>query len=202
MIRALILSGFLLLSSRAEAFDPSVIDAASMERMVGGGQVVLVEEYPDGRLKLVTGGTLVKAPPQKVWDLISDYETYSDWMPQTTEVTVSNRTEKRADAHFVLDFQFSVISKTVEYTTRHTFEPPHAIRWTLVEGDFNTSVGAWHLVPAKGGTSTLVFYSTFTDLTSMGWIVRALLEEQPTMEVAIQGSTALMVVKSVKEKLE
>ena len=48
----------------------------------------------------------------------------------------------------------------------------------------------------------MIFYSTYTDLLSMGWIVASLLEEQPSMEMAIQASTAVMVVKSVKEAVE
>ncbi len=36
----------------------------------------------------------------------------------------------------------------------------------------------------------------------MGWILKTLLEEQPSMELAIQASTAVMVVKSLKTSIE
>ena len=47
----------------------------------------------------------------------------------------------------------------------------------------------------------LVFYSTWSDLESMGWIVKSLISEQPSMDLAIQASTALMVVEAVGERL-
>ena len=191
-----------LVVSQAVAFNPSSIDAATIEKLVGGGQVILVEEEANGRVKLVTGGTLVQAPPDKVWSLITDFGNYPSWMPQTAAVTATDAGTHIKDVTFNLNFTFSVISKKVSYTTRNTLTPPNKITWNLVEGDFARTDGAWNLVPAKGGSATLVFYSTYTDLASMGWIVKSLIEEQPTMEVAIQASTALMVVKSVKEKLE
>jgi ribosome-associated toxin RatA of RatAB toxin-antitoxin module len=190
------------LSAPALAFNPPSIDAATIEKLVGGGQVILVEEDSAGRVKLVTGGTLVQAPPDKVWSLITDFGGYPSWMPQTVAVTAKDAGAGIKDVTFNLNFTFSVISKKVSYTTRNTLSPPHKITWKLVEGDFARTDGAWNLVPAKGGSATLVFYSTYTDLASMGWIVKSLIEEQPTMEVAIQASTALMVVKSVKETLE
>ena len=185
------------LSSWASTTDPS-----ALKKLVGAGQIVMIDEHPDGRLKLVTGATHVQSPPQQVWDVITDYEAYTEWMPQTSKVTVSNENGDSRDVGFRLDFEFSVITKRVEYTVRQRWTENRRIDWTLVKGDFETAVGSWELVETDDGTGTLVFYSTYTDLESMGWIVRTLLKEQPAMDIAIQGSTALMVVKSVKERAE
>ncbi len=204
MRRFLLLFACVLLAhtTSAEAFDPNTSDATAVRALAAEGQLVIAEERPDGSLKLVTGGTLVKATPEAVWALISNYAGYSEWMPQTKKVEVVNETADYKDVRFVLDFKFSVITKNVKYTLRKREEPPYRIRWYLLDGDFKASTGAWHLVPVDGGQHTLVFYSTWTDLESMGWIVKELLEEQPSMEIAMLSSTAAMVVKAVKEQLE
>ena len=123
-----------LASPSAWAFDTAAIDGATMKRLVGGGQIVLVEEQPNGRLAMVTGGTLVAAPPQKVWNIITNYSEYPSWMPETSEVNTTPVGTDELDVQFVLDFKFSVISKRVVYTARHTFqEPSHIHRQTYEE---------------------------------------------------------------------
>ncbi len=199
LLWASLIAGF---SSQAWAFRADTVDAATLKQIMGGGQIVMIDEHPDGRLKLVTGATYVKSSPQSVWGVITDYGAYPQWMPQTSEVTVSNQQGNARDVHFQLDFEFSVITKRVEYTVRHRWTDNRRIDWTLVEGDFQTAVGSWELVSTDDGAGTLVFFSTYTDLESMGWIVKTLLKEQPTMDIAIQGSTALMAVKAVKERAE
>ena len=202
MYRMLALFLALFIAAPAQAFDASKVDGATLERLAGTGQIVVVEEAPNGKLTLVTAGQKVNVPPETVWALITDYGNYHKWMPQVDKVTTSNRKGNTVDVHFDLDFQFSVISKEVTYSMRHIETPMTSIRWFLTKGDFSSSRGSWHLVPTDGGKATLIFYSTYTDLLSMGWIVASLLEEQPSMEMAIQASTAVMVVKSVKEAVE
>ena len=186
----------------ALAFDTSKVDAATLQELAGDGQLVVVEENADGSLKLVTAGGRVEAPLETVWAQITQYESYDAWMPQVEKVEVRNRKGNTVDVFFDLAFQFSVISKEVTYTLRQIETPKRSIRWFLLDGDFSVSRGSWHLVPAADGKSTLVFYSTYTDLVSMGWILKALLEEQPSMELAIQASTAVMVVKALKTSVE
>jgi len=193
---------FAMLPSSASAFQTDTVDPKTLKKLVGEGQMVMIDEHSDGSLKLVTGATHVSSTPQEVWKIITNYAAYPEWMPQTSKVTVSNLNGAFRDVHYQLDFQFSVITKRVEYTVRHQWTDNRRIDWTLVDGDFQAAVGSWELVPIDDGAGTLVFFSTYTDLESMGWIVKTLLKEQPTMDIAIQGSTALMAVKAVKERAE
>jgi coenzyme Q-binding protein COQ10 len=198
--RLLFVLSLFFVATPAFAFDTSRLDAETLQSLAGDGQLVVVEENKDGSLKLVTAGSRIEAPLDKVWAQITDYETYGTWMPQVERVEIRKRTGNQVDVFFDLAFKFSVISKEVTYTLRQIESPKSSIRWFLVDGDFSVSRGSWHLVPVADGSATLVFYST--DLVSMGWIVKTLLEEQPSMELAIQASTAVMVVKSLKMSLE
>ena len=200
--RLLILLSLFLVARPAQAFDTSKVDAATLHELAGDGHLGVVEENPNGSLRLVTAGSRIDAPVEKVWAQITDYEGYNTWMPQVEKVEARNRKGNTVDVFFDLAFKFSVISKEVTYTLRQMETPKKSIRWFLVDGDFSVSRGSWHLVPVADGKSTMVFYSTYTDLVSMGWILKTLLEEQPSMELAIQASTAVMVVKSLKTSIE
>jgi len=181
------------------AFDPATVDSAALGQLASGGQFVVVEREDDGRLRLVTGGALVPAPPEDVWTLITDYERYPEWVPQTTETQVVRDDGQVKEVSLRLDFRFSIAKKTLRYVLRYHEHPPSRVDFSLVEGDLSQAEGSWQIVPTDGGS--LVFYSTLTDLESMGWIVKSLIAEQPSMDLAIQASTALMVVEAVEEQL-
>ena len=56
MYRMLALFLALFIAAPAQAFDASKVDGATLERLAGAGQIVVVEEAPDGKLTLVTAG--------------------------------------------------------------------------------------------------------------------------------------------------
>ena len=188
----------LLASPAAHAFDATKASPEAVEALTGGAPMVIVEEHQGGGLKLVTGGTFIDAPPETVWGVITDYTSYPEGMPEVKEVTVDPVQAKVKDVHYRLLFKLSIISKKIDYTLRKIETPPRRIEWELTEGDFDHAIGSWQLVPARGGQATLVYYSTFNNLKSMGRLVRGLLDEQPALEMAIQVSTAVTVVGGIE----
>ncbi|MCP4872842.1 MAG: hypothetical protein GY898_29480 [Proteobacteria bacterium] len=192
----------LLAASPASALDVTRVEPATIESLTGGAPMVIVEEEPAGGLKLVTGGVLIAAPPSVVWKVITDYDRYAEWMPEVTEVKASDNGDGTKNVMYDLLFELSIIRRKMNYTLLTTETGGNHIEWTLVEGDFDKSVGGWHLTPARGGKATIAWYSTFTNLKSMGRLVKGLLEEQPALEMAIQVSTAVTVVQKLRERVE
>jgi len=191
-----------LLPGAASALDATTVEPATLERLTGGSPIVIVEENPGGGLKLVTGAVQIAAPVSIVWGVVTDYEAYPEWMPEVTEVTTELREDGTRDVRYELLFELSIIKRKMDYILRTTETPMSRIEWELVEGDFDKAIGGWQLVPAHDGRATLAWYSTFTNLKSMGRLVRGLLEEQPALEMAIQVSTAVTVVQELRERVE
>ncbi len=194
--------GLLLFASPASALEPREVDPATIERLTGGAPMVIVEEEPTGGLKLVTGGVLIDAPPAEVWTVVTDYDKYPEWMPEVTEVVATDNGDGTKNVAYELLFELSIIKRKMNYTLQTTETGGNHIEWTLIEGDFDKSIGGWHLTEARGGKATIAWYSTFTNLKSMGRLVRGLLEEQPALEMAIQVSTAVTVVQKLRERVE
>jgi ribosome-associated toxin RatA of RatAB toxin-antitoxin module len=201
-VSVLILAFGLFLASPAAALNPADVDAAAIESLTGGSPMVIVEEEPDGSLKLVTGVVLIAAPPAVVWRVITDYDAYPQWMPEVTEVTATDNGDGTKNVEYHLLFELSIIKRKMNYTLLTTETGGNHIEWTLLEGGCDRSVGGWHLTPARSGKATIAWYSTFTNLKSMGRLIRGLMDEQPALEMAIQVSTAVTVVQKLRERVE
>ena len=92
--------------------------------------------------------------PEQFFKLISDYESYPEFLAEVSECKVleDNGNEK------IAEFKVSVI-KTFTYKLKITEVPNKKVQWTLHSGDiFKTSVGSWVLEEAPGG-KTKAHYS-------------------------------------------
>ena len=174
-------------------------DPTHLAALAEDGLVVLVDKAADGSLQTVKAVAVVDAPRDRVWQLVTDFDAYETWAPQMADASVVARQDQQVDVAFDLAFRFSVVSKHVKYTMRHTLQPPSTVRFELLEGDMNGAKGGWVL--HELGDRTLVVYENISDLRSMGWIVGALLEEQPAMELAIQSNTVATMVEAVQQAL-
>ena len=91
------------------AFDAAGVDQDVVQQLTGGSPLVVVEENKDGSLKLVTGGVLVEAPPEVVWEVITDYARYPEWMPEVEEMTVLKEEGNMREVRYDLLFKISII---------------------------------------------------------------------------------------------
>jgi ribosome-associated toxin RatA of RatAB toxin-antitoxin module len=198
-----LVAGFCLLwPAAAQAFDAAGVDQTAIHQLTGGSPLVVVEEHDDGRLKLVTGGVLIEATPEVVWAVITDYARYPDWMPEVEKVTVVKEEGRVADIKYDLLFKISIITRKISYTLRKISKKPTRIEWELIEGDFDDAIGGWQLVPTRNGEATMAYYSTYTNLRSMGSLIGGILKQQPALEMAIQVSTAVTVVQTLRDRVE
>ena len=62
------------------------VDFKPLVPLLEKGELSLVESYRNGRLRQVTVVALVKASPDKVWSVLTDYEHYLEFMPNLDRV--------------------------------------------------------------------------------------------------------------------
>ena len=165
---------------------------------------MVVDDDANGKLKLVTAGAVVNAPPSSVYGVVSDFDHLKDFMPQVVKSKVVKKDDvaHTRDVQFELKFKFSVITSSVDYVIRFDVSQPDRIDFAYVSGDIKGGGGSYRFLPLDGGTKTLLFYSVISDLRSMGFLTRALLKEQPQMEPAIHVSSASLVVTNLKKRVE
>jgi ribosome-associated toxin RatA of RatAB toxin-antitoxin module len=131
---------------------------------------------------------LIRAPADKVFDAIVDYESY----PQFLKEVKSAKVVRRSGAEVDVRYELSLI-KTIRYTLRMREERPHRIAWSFVEGEvMKDNHGTWELKPEEGGS----IRATYTIEVALGPLVpKALI--QPLVESSLPG-----MLEALKKRVE
>jgi uncharacterized membrane protein len=103
---------------------------------------------------------VVEGTPQQCFDALLDYEHFPDWQRAVKAVDVVTR--DRAGRGEEVEFEIDAKVKTIRYTLRYSYEPPHRIAWDYVSGDVKDVDGEFVLEDRGDGT-TLATYSLALD---------------------------------------
>ena len=92
---------------------------------------------------------VIRASPEKVFEVISDFEKYPEFLPVVKKVKVESAQGGVKEVTYTIDIK----AKLISYTLRHTPKPPHELSWTMVRGEMmKGNDGAWVLKPVAEGT--------------------------------------------------
>jgi len=103
---------------------------------------------------------VIEAPPQRCFEAIVDYESFPGWQNAVKDVEVLSRDEagRGRDVRFTIDAKV----RTVHYTLRYAYEPPHSVTWDYLGGDVKDVDGEFVFEDRRDGT-TLATYSLAID---------------------------------------
>ena len=123
-----------------------------------------------------TRSITINVPPDKVFDVICDYEKYPEFLPEVKKVVVNAGQGAIKEVTYTVDIK----AKVINYTLKHTGERPGKVAWTMIKGEMmKGNDGTWVLKPsANGGTDAT--YTIDLRLSSLvpGFIEKALAEQQ------------------------
>ena len=92
---------------------------------------------------------VISAPPEKVFEVVADYEKYPEFLPEVKKVKVDFGTGNVKEVTYTVDIK----AKVITYTLKHTARPPDELAWTMVRGEMmKGNDGAWILKPVPEGT--------------------------------------------------
>ncbi len=105
----------------------------------------------------------INAPREKVFDTISDYERYPEFLPEVKRIKTSNRRGAEVDVHYEVE-----LVKTIKYTVHLKEERPSKLSWTFVDGELmKDNRGGWVLDDLGNGTTK----ATYTVEVTLGALV-------------------------------
>ncbi len=119
----------------------------------------------------------VNVPPEKLFDVIVDYEKYPEFLPEVKSVKVNAGQGTIKEVTYTVDIKAKVIS----YTLKHTAERPSRLSWTMVKGEMmKGNDGAWTLKAGAQPGTTEATYTIDLKLSSLvpSFIEKALAEQQ------------------------
>lgn len=88
---------------------------------------------------------MVAQPPQRMFALINDIESYPRFLPWCSSTQVLSRTEREIVA--TIGVHRGPLNST--FTTRNELTPDRHIAMSLVSGPFRTLEGEWNLTPVE-----------------------------------------------------
>jgi len=120
----------------------------------------ICEEQMHGKTYVVAR-TTVKASPEKVFHILSDYDHAEKVFPQVKHCKlVADKGASKLISHQIAP---SGVPGTYEYVLEVKESAPNALEWHRISGDFKQVEGYWKLEPADGGHATNVTYASFVD---------------------------------------
>ncbi len=182
-------------------FDPADLPPASLASLLADGSFVRIEDGRDGRHRDTTSAALIDAPPEKVRAVVTDFDRYADWVPQVTRSEVIGRRGPSTDVAFTLSFRFSVFSKSLSYSLRYR-ETDTQVAWDRLSNEFTENRGTIRWIGLDRGKRTAAFYRFYFDLAGLGPVVKLALKSSPQLEVAISASTAVLMARALKSRVE
>jgi len=136
-----------------------------------------------------TRSIVIDAPPERVFDVISDYESYPEFLSEVKSIRTSERKGNQVLIHYEVD-----VIKRIHYTLRMTEDRPRGLQWTFVEGDLmKDNRGGWVLEPLADGKKTNAIYSVEVAL--------GLLVPRPLVTAMVESSLPKML-ESFKKRVE
>ena len=93
------------------------------------------------------------APIQKIYDVLTDYQSYADFVTGVDEIEVLSKTPTSARVKYSLN-----IIKKVSYILSMTQKAPNSIEWVLESGDlFKQNDGSWSLKDLGNGETEVTY---------------------------------------------
>ncbi|MFD1813070.1 SRPBCC family protein [Rhodococcus gannanensis] len=106
----------------------------------------------------------IAAPPERVMDVIADYDTYPEWVAaaKSVEVLEVGSSGRAHRVRFVLDAGMVKDTYVLEFEWA---ADGRAVSWELVSGEIQRAQSGSYLLAPQPDGSTLVTYELTVDLT-------------------------------------
>ena len=191
------------LGQEAEGLKFQGIDPSQVAMLAQQGSLLVIKYKDDGTLKEVVAGAVVDAPVDKVWELLTDFESYPKFMPQTTGMkTIKKISDTQVQTEQTIKVEIWVLKVAITYQHLQTLDPKKSIRFHYLSGDLPGTYGRYDLVELPGKNQTLLFYSLYSNLVALPWPIGPIMKSQPDFLTSVNVSTTSMVVKAVRVEAE
>jgi carbon monoxide dehydrogenase subunit G len=93
----------------------------------------------------------LRAAPERVWDVLADWERQAEWMPDVAWMRVVGP-QRRLGARVLARTRVLGVPATTDVLEVVIWDPPRTLR--VAHRGFVSGWGEWRLEPGSGGTTT------------------------------------------------
>ncbi|GEM_PF-2008732 len=123
---------------------------------------------------MAKGIILANLPPDAIWNVITDYEHYSDFLPSVKSTKILKKfPDGRIWLLHIIKIIFVKLRYVCELTPVKYPDGSRLLQWKLVKAkgiknDIKDTTGFWEVIPVENGKKTILTYTAFVDT---GWAV-------------------------------
>jgi len=100
-----------------------------------------------------TRSVVIDVPPDRVFDVIVDYDHYAEFLSEVKEARSADRKGNEVDVHYGID-----LVKRIHYTLHMVEDRPRSVRWTFVRGEvMRDNRGSWTLEATPDGKTRATY---------------------------------------------
>jgi uncharacterized membrane protein len=90
---------------------------------------------------------VIDASPQRIWEVLTDFDDYPSWAHDLKSVTVVERDDEGRPRDVA--FRAAAMGRSTSYTLRYDYDrAPEVLAWRLVKGDITRKLdGSYELRP-------------------------------------------------------
>ncbi|MBT9132320.1 MAG: hypothetical protein DDT33_00834 [Firmicutes bacterium] len=166
----------------------------SLER---GGQMMILEKAEPERVHRI-GSILIDAPPEKVWEVLTDFERWSEFVPMMRSSKIVQTKEDTVTVDFKLAVRFMMIPFSSSYTTIFRPEKPKL----FIRCPEKSEETGFYSVLSVGEKTLLIVSEQAPCLEEMGGLVAAMVRIIPGADLALNLSPPLVLLEAIKRRAE
>ncbi len=175
------------------------LNESTLKVLLNKGELILLEEE-NGELKYITLAIIIDAPLDKVWQVITDFKNYPDFIPGHKDCNIIKKDNNEMTVESAVQFKFMGIGSTVRYTTQYILKKPELI---IVDNKKNRETGRYKLIPIDEGKRVVLFRTKeATNVDNFGRVAKFLIIQKPEMEFSMQLSPLRININAIKEQSE
>ena len=154
---------FILLVAQACVNFRTLSPEERQARLDRGEILNYLKPIPNTRLTIGEAQAIIDAPPQRLWNAITDYNRQSEIAPRTRSVKITKIENNTAWVDLVLNAPWPLHDAAFTLKVDHD-KKELKTHWNLVEGNIKESYGSWDIDPVPGNPNiSLVTYTLLYD---------------------------------------
>jgi ribosome-associated toxin RatA of RatAB toxin-antitoxin module len=157
--------------------------------------LIHIESDAHGWPKSATASGVIRVPPSRLWEAISDVEGYANRVPMLDKVT---REGDRVTVR--LRFRITLFSVHFQFVADARYEEGRWLELAYVSGEPSALKLRFELEEDPQGT--LLHASIAFDVDSLGWLVKYFLKHHPEIKFGIFPGSALALHESMRRAIE
>jgi len=136
------------------------MDSKTRADLEAGKIVMSAEKNPKTGVYIPTGQSLIEAPVEDIWRVITDFDGFDEFMPSV----VYYKPLGWKEARLIVDCRVKVVLMKMDYTLSYIIdEKNHTTYWFYVKGPIKDAQGFFRVEPYDA-TRSIVTYTTTLDI--------------------------------------